>query len=197
MGGRDFHDLDPDPDDERPSTNSNEKAFVRDLLAAPDDADARRGDASRARHVRPGRGDQAVARHPADGPCSPAPHDARPRVGPDRPSTRPRQLVRASGERRVQHRPGSGGSTTLWRDDFRAVSRGTRPGCACPPATSTSSSPTSARRSTDPGGSPPSSSSTASKEATTPSPTRLPAPRRLEDPRRRRPSSAAASPSRA
>lgn len=41
MGGRVFHDLDLDPDDERTLENSGEKAFVRDLVAAPDDDEAR------------------------------------------------------------------------------------------------------------------------------------------------------------
>ena len=47
MGGRDFHDLDriADDDDDDPVeltvANSNEKAFVRNLIAGPDDLDAR------------------------------------------------------------------------------------------------------------------------------------------------------------
>ena len=47
MGGRDFHDLDRnvDDDDDYPAgltfANSNEKAFVRSLVAGPDDTDAR------------------------------------------------------------------------------------------------------------------------------------------------------------
>lgn len=48
MGGKEFHDLDLDtqdddgePDEERTVANSNEKALIRSLLAAPDDPDAR------------------------------------------------------------------------------------------------------------------------------------------------------------
>ncbi len=41
MGGQDFHDLDIADDDERTVATSNEKAFVRDLCAAPDDDAAR------------------------------------------------------------------------------------------------------------------------------------------------------------
>lgn len=44
MGGRDFHDLDRDEDEDPASltfANSNEKAYVRSLVADPDDADAR------------------------------------------------------------------------------------------------------------------------------------------------------------
>lgn len=47
MGGRDFHDLDRNTDDEDDDAaeltvaNSNEKAFVRSLVADPDDSDAR------------------------------------------------------------------------------------------------------------------------------------------------------------
>ncbi|WP_166844725.1 Z1 domain-containing protein [Isoptericola sp. BMS4] len=44
MGGRQFHDLDREPDEpvSDDPADSNEAAFVRDLLAAPDDEDARR-----------------------------------------------------------------------------------------------------------------------------------------------------------
>lgn len=48
MGGKAFHDLDRDttgedgePDEERTLANSNERAFIRSLVAAPDDLDAR------------------------------------------------------------------------------------------------------------------------------------------------------------
>jgi hypothetical protein len=48
MGGKAFHDLDRDtpdddgePDEERTVANSNEKAFIRSLLAGPDDPEAR------------------------------------------------------------------------------------------------------------------------------------------------------------
>jgi hypothetical protein len=42
MGGRDFHDLDLAEDDERTYATSNEKAYVRDLRADPDDESKRR-----------------------------------------------------------------------------------------------------------------------------------------------------------
>ncbi|WP_418003007.1 Z1 domain-containing protein [Mycobacterium sp. PDNC021] len=51
MGGKAFHDLDADasdddgePNEEHTVANSNEKAFVRSLLAGPDDQDARDGE---------------------------------------------------------------------------------------------------------------------------------------------------------
>lgn len=48
MGGRELHDLDLSPEDERTLATSNELAFVRDLRADPDDEDARRAELQQA-----------------------------------------------------------------------------------------------------------------------------------------------------
>jgi hypothetical protein len=48
MGGRDFHDLDLDPADEKTVASSNELAFVRDLQAHQDEADERHVEMRRA-----------------------------------------------------------------------------------------------------------------------------------------------------